>query len=524
MTRPGEDAAIRTMIATRVLPRYAVAVGAVAVSTVLTFAMAPFLERGLLALYFAAVMASAFYGGLGPGLLATVLSVLATEFFFMHPKYSFAVHSADDVAAIVVFSLVAVLISLLNTANQRAKRALEESNEKLEDRVKERTAWLSLVYDITGAANETETVEQAYRFVLRRIGQDGFWRYGQVYLPSREDPDLLAPAHFYLAEDNERLLRLRAAAAYSRVKKGEGGVGRVWAGGGVEWASDLRADPGYADSSAAAAGMRTVVVFPVLVERKAVAVFECFSETSVERDLNLVHLMGAVGIELGLVVHRKQLQEEYAEAVWKQQRQTAQELHDDLGQRLTGLGLLSQSLSDQLKETDQGKPAKRLRDGLEEALQQIRGLVKGVFPVELDSEGLMAALAQLAAGMGADSGISCRFECPTRVLVPDNRLAMHLYRIAQEAVTNALKHGRPRLIVIRLEETPGEVRLSISDDGAGMPPPSERKEGAGLRIMRYRAAAIAATLKIESNPGGGTLVRCEAPRSETKEPEAARGK
>jgi signal transduction histidine kinase len=130
----------------------------------------------------------------------------------------------------------------------------------------------------------------------------------------------------------------------------------------------------------------------------------------------------------------------------------------------------------------------------------------------------MVALSQLAAGMGSDSGISCRFECPERVLVADNRVAMHLYRIAQEAVTNALKHGRPGQVLVKLEESQGEVVLSISDDGAGMPSPSERKEGAGLRIMRYRAAAIAATLKIKSAPGGGTLVRCEAPRSDPKGP------
>src|SRR5262249_37763579 len=149
-------------------------------------------------------------------------------------------------------------------------------------------------------------------------------------------------------------------------KPGEGAVGRVWEGGGVEWVPDLPANLGYKNSPALAAGMKAAVVFPVLVERKAVAVVECLAERPVERDPNLVSLLGALGIELGLIVHRKQLQEEYAEAVWQQQRQTAQELHDDLGQRLTGLGLLSQSLSEQLKETVHAKPARRLRDGLEE--------------------------------------------------------------------------------------------------------------------------------------------------------------
>jgi signal transduction histidine kinase len=500
------------------LPRYVFAVFCTGVATVLALLLRALVEQGILSFYLLSVIASVWVGGLGPGLLATGLSVLSSDYFFIAPTHSLVIHSANDIAELAVFSLVAITISFLQNAQKRAKSALESLNEKLEERVRQRTSWLSLVYDITGAAGETEPVEHTYRFVLRRIAREGPWRFGQVYAPSREAPELLAPLHVHLPEEDAGFQQLRSSASWTRIKPGEGIVGRVWTGGGVEWVPDLREDPVGKESPAAAAGMRAVVVFPVLVERKAVAVFECFSEHPIERDPNQVSLMSALGLELGLIIHRKQLQEEYAEAVWQEQRRTAQELHDDLGQRLTGLGLLSQSLSEQLKETGHAKPAKRLRDGLEEALQQIRGLVRGVFPVEYDAEGLMAALAQLAADTASNTGVACHFDCPGRVRVEDNRVALHLYRIAQEAVTNAVKHGQPGQVRILLEGKPVEIILSVSDNGRGMAPPAERHEGSGLRIMRYRAAALGANLTIEAPSGGGTLVRCEVPRPEPSAP------
>jgi PAS domain S-box-containing protein len=623
--------------------RYGVSILTVGCALALTLLLRSFLERGILAFFFAAVMTSAWYGGLGPGLVATVLSVLASDYFLIAPKYSLTIHSVDDTAQLVVFSLVAVLISLLNTAQKRGQIALQESNErnknivdgaldavvsidargmitdwnpqaeavfgrssfeakgkdlldlviparsrdlyrgdlenylggrpatvlnrrhemtalrrdgaefpvelaliplrsgesaaftafirditdrkrieaemkaitaKLEDRVKERTAWLRMVSDITGAANEAETVEQAFRFVLRRISADGRWRYSHVYFPSKDNPEILVPSLFHWAEDEEKLLKLRDAASGIKTRKGQGPAGRVWEGGRVEWVSDVRREPEYSASGAAEAGMMTAMAFPVVAGRQISAVVECFSNASIEEDPNWVALMGAVGVELGLIVDRKLTQEDYVEAVWRQQLQTAQELHDSLGQRLTGLGFLSKTLAQKLKDTAQAKDADRVTEELEKALEQIRNLAKGVFPVDLDSEGLMSALAQLATTMESESGIACRFECPEPVLIEDNRVAMHLYRIAQEAVTNALKHARPHQVLVTLAGTEHGFVLKVSDDGAGIRDDTDRKKGAGLRIMRYRAAAIGATLKIESPAGKGTLVVCQTPQRE----------
>ena len=494
------------------LSRYAFAVLCTTVATVMTLLMHDFLKHGVFWFFLIAVISSTWVGGLGPGLLASTLSTLSSQYFLFVPIYSLKVYSGDDIAQIIGFCLVAGAISFILTAQKKAQSALQALNEKLEDRVRERTAYLSLVYDITGAANESETVDQAFRFTLKRITSEDLWTFSQIYTPLPEDPAVLVPSHWHSASDNPRLLKLEDAAPAVRIRGAEGPVGRVHGSGAVEWIARVSQEPAYQDRGFFEAGLQSAVVFPVVADRKVVAVVECLTDTSLERDPHLADLMGAVGIELGLIVERKQLQEGYTEAVWQQQRRTAQELHDGLGQRLTGLWLLGTSLSGKLKETEHSPLARKLADGIEETVEQIRGLAKGVFPVDLDSEGLMTALKELTEAMGSASGVACRFECPDPVLVEDNRIAMHLYRIAQEGMANALKHGKPGSVIVSLRPTEEGVQLRVEDDGTGLPTLGDRKEGSGLRIMRYRAAAMDAILKIESGSGRGTVITCLAPR------------
>lgn len=495
-----------------VVPRYGFAVICTIIATCLTLRMHGFLTHGIFSFFLIAVIASSWVGGLGPGLLAGTLSILASQYFFFEPIYSLAVSSPDDIAQITVFWVVASVISVLQTAQKKARSDLQVLNEKLEDRVRERTSYLSLVYDMTGAANESETVDQAFRYALKRITSEGMWKYAQIYTPLGGDPETLAPSHVRAAVDDPRLLRLQDGAPALRVRAAEGPVGRVRTSGAVEWVTRISDEAAYRDRGLADAGLKSAVVFPVIADRRVVAVVECLSDRGLERDQHLSDLMGAVGIELGVVVERKQLQEGYTEAVWQQQRQTAQELHDGLGQRLTGLWLLGTSLSGKLQGTEHSELAKKLADGIEGTVEQIRGLAKGVFPVELDSEGLMIALRELTEAMTSASGVACRFDCPDPVHVDDNRIAMHLYRIAQEAMANALKHGKPREVVVGLHPTEEGARLRIADDGKGLRTAGNGKEGSGLRIMRYRAAAMDAILKIDGGETGGTVITCLAPR------------
>jgi two-component system, LuxR family, sensor kinase FixL len=136
--------------------------------------------------------------------------------------------------------------------------------------------------------------------------------------------------------------------------------------------------------------------------------------------------------------------------------------------------------------------------------------------VEVQDEGLIAALATLAAESSELHGVSCHFACPHPVRIADDETATHLYRLAQEAITNALKHGRARHIRVALLATDAHLRLTIRDDGVGLPA-ARKGHGMGLRIMNYRAGLIGATLTIGPVPGGGTSVTCTLPRDNPHE-------
>jgi len=280
-------------------------------------------------------MVSAWYGGLGPGLLASVLSSLACQFFFFPPIHSLAVESSDDIAQIVVFAIVTVLITTLTHSRKKSLEALVESKKRLQD---------------------------------------------------------------------------------------------------------------------------------------------------------------------------------YAESVWEQHRRFSSELHDSLGQELTGLGFLSKSLVQSMQGTEGAAKEEQVKLAVERALGQIRGLAKGVMPVEREPDGLMSALEQLTQTAASLYGTPCKFVHSETVLLDDHTSASQLFRIAQESVTNAMKHAKARSVIVSLERNPQGIRLEIIDDGVGIPDLAGKAEkGSGLSIMKYRAAALGAQFRVGKNPQAGTLVTCLVP-------------
>jgi len=207
------------------------------------------------------------------------------------------------------------------------------------------------------------------------------------------------------------------------------------------------------------------------------------------------------------------LQRELVEIAAQEQRRIGQELHDGVGQELTGLGLMANALAQHLRETDTEKRiADRLVAGLDRVHQQVRTLARGLVPVQLEAQGLWAALDDLAVRASEQSGIPVTFDCPEGVGVPDHAAATQLHRIAQEAVSNALRHGRPQQVRLTLLYEPDGLRLSIQDDGTGTPDQMEESNGMGFRIMQYRAEQIGGALQIGQAEGGGTIVTCKVPR------------
>jgi len=134
-----------------------------------------------------------------------------------------------------------------------------------------------------------------------------------------------------------------------------------------------------------------------------------------------------------------------------------------------------------------------------------------LLPVALEEGDLVGAIGQLAAAATTGSHIACAFHCSHPDLVGDSRVAMHVYRIAQEAVSNAVRHSGARNIRITLLQEHGETVLSVADDGAGLPGDAPPPGGMGLRTMRYRAGLIGGALEVGPGPNGGTLVVCRLP-------------
>ncbi len=211
---------------------------------------------------------------------------------------------------------------------------------------------------------------------------------------------------------------------------------------------------------------------------------------------------------------RKRLERALLEASEREQRRLGQDLHDELCQQLLGAACMLQALttsaeSEGFRQVGELRNAARI---VNDSVHQARAIARGLHPVQLDAEGLSAALRELASRTA--SVLPCHLDCPRPVPIEDRDAAMHCYRIAQEAVTNALHHAQASRLVIRLREGPDCVTLQIIDDGVGLPPQQIRHpEGMGLDIMKYRARAIGARLKLESSEGGGLCVTCAIPKS-----------
>lgn len=213
------------------------------------------------------------------------------------------------------------------------------------------------------------------------------------------------------------------------------------------------------------------------------------------------------------IAHKERLEKEVLEISEREQRRIGQDLHDGLCQHLTGIALLSRSLQQKLgaqasPETD---CAVRITGLLNEGIDQVRRVTRGLHPVPDEPTGLTLALQDLASAVGHSGAIACRLECPDPVPIPDRTAATHLYRIAQEAVQNAIRHARPSNIVVRLGADEDSIRLAVIDDGVGLPAHRGGK-GMGLEIMNYRARTIGAQLSVEPAAPRGTAVTCVLPR------------
>ena len=191
------------------------------------------------------------------------------------------------------------------------------------------------------------------------------------------------------------------------------------------------------------------------------------------------------------------------------------DLHDGLGQLLTAVEFMCAALKADTASTrpDVAGRLDEMGGLLRDAVAQTRFLARGLVPLGGGPDALQTGLAELASRTNSLRKVRCDFECPAPVLLPDAAATGHLYRIAQEAVNNALKHSGAGRILLRLQAADGRLELQIADDGVGLSGKQAPTAGVGLGLMRHRAGVIGAALRVDSTPRGGVTITCSLPMS-----------
>jgi PAS domain S-box-containing protein len=232
-----------------------------------------------------------------------------------------------------------------------------------------------------------------------------------------------------------------------------------------------------------------------------------WSNSALTEEDGTVEYIISIGID---VSERRRLEQEILHISELEQRRIGQDLHDGLCQHLAATELMSEILAQKLLKQSEANATRafEITRHVRDAIGQTRLLARGLSPVVLESEGLMSALQELAANTEKMFRIICEFTCAAPVLFDDHTVATHLYRIAQEAVSNAIRHGKARRVRISLGPVGDRTVLSIRDDGTGLGKEPAKHKGMGLRIMQYRAGMIGGTLSVQDEPGGGAMVSC----------------
>ena len=210
------------------------------------------------------------------------------------------------------------------------------------------------------------------------------------------------------------------------------------------------------------------------------------------------------------ITEQRRLERELVEISDREQRRIGRDLHDGLGQTLTGLAFMAKSLERRLKNRDMeaAEQALNIAQLVNDAKTDARALSRGLVTVDLTGNGIVLAIEDLVSRIEQFSSVQCTVESNLTVPILDENVAMHLYRICQEAVTNAVKHSGADRVMVMLKQVGDRLELSISDNGKGIEYSNADIDGMGLRIMAFRAQMINGSMSIRERPGGGTVIQC----------------
>lgn len=232
-------------------------------------------------------------------------------------------------------------------------------------------------------------------------------------------------------------------------------------------------------------------------------------------DINLKHTRLFAGVIMDLS-DRQKMQREIMEVPVREQRRIGQELHDGIGQQLTGLGMLARSLVNKASKPEY-ELASQLSTGLQEALAQVRALSRGLVPIEIDAAGFVQSLRNLTDEIRRQSHMPVTLKILNGIEFGNDDMVMHLYRIAQEALNNAIKHAEASNIQVTLDVDGEDGILEVYDNGRGMSDEIVKFEGLGLSIMKYRCSLFEGEVKVDPAESGGTRVCCRFPLKQAME-------
>ena len=393
-------------------------------------------------------------------------------------------------------------------ALRREVAELREAKRSLEGEIEERSRLDRLIRDIAALANRGEAVADVLRETIDALCERGGWSFVHVFY-CEPATGRLQPSQVWAPEHDAAFAELRAATAAARYAPADGLVTDVFEAGAPREVRDRGAGldparPGLSDT-----GLRRALLIPISAGGSRFGVLELYSFDPAPTPEAMIAAMQLAANEIAHAMLRGQTEALSAQMESEEQQRLAQDLHDGLGQRVSGIAMLAHHLRRSLEQlgSEEAAAAAELSGAIEEAKIELRALVRGVMPVYPDSDGLVEALYRLADESTRASGIPCTFEHDLAARIEDGFVTRHLYFIAQEALRNALRHAKPSQVAIRLVEAGFRIELSIRDDGIGLSRASDDGGGSGLRIMRHRAALLAARYLVESSPGQGTTVR-----------------
>lgn len=370
--------------------------------------------------------------------------------------------------------------------------------------------WLQLLLDVALIANEAESVDAALRSALARVCQHNGWLAGFSHIGGR-------PHDLWWMEAGE--------SPEAKIKAETRHLTRLWSHqvmrvGRTESVDDFASGldtafqlPGQAPESGGA------IAVPLLVGERAVGAMVFYSRHPLSQDLgsgqvaDLLQVIESIGTQMGRVVERWHLIRRIAEEAEKERESLGREIHDSLAQQLVGVKLLAQNLRKKMKETavPYAEPWDLLVENLGQAQAQARALARGLSAgaIATNSQSLIDQLRELAEVVETGHEVSCSVDVHGSFSLPDEMARTQLFRIAREAVFNALRHADPSQIGITLRARGDEeLTLEIRDDGCGLEQESSLAEGMGISGMRYRAEIVGARLELSSERGEGTVVRC----------------